>query len=654
MIMKKAKWIWLEAMGTPDSYGEFYEKFLWEQGSALCRISCDGDYTLYINGQAVSFWQYGDYEHYKVYDEIDITPYLQKGENHLAVRVWHYGVDSMRYIAAQAGLIYEIAQGSQVLVFSSENVRCRLSKAFINERKKNITWQLGMGFAYDANYEDNWKIGYMADGKPAVSVKKSCQMVKRPIAKNSLEKPAKSTCLVANKGYYLFDLGQETVGLPVLKFTSETAQDILVQWGEDLQNGHVRRIIDQRDFSFNYRAKPGKNEFISYMLRIGCRYIEIFAESPVEIEYVGVFPTPYPVEIAPMVLEDSLDQKIYDTCVRTLQLCMMDRYVDTPWREQCLYAFDARNQMLCGYYAFKDGNTQFARAALKLISEDRREDGLLSITYPCGMDLTIPGFSLHYFKAVREYCTHTGDWGLAKEVYPKLKSILDTFISGRKNGFICRFSGENHWNFYDWSDYLEGRLFEDDVPIPDLIINCLFIIACWDFLMISEKIGMSVSGLNDLIIDARKGAINAFCCPEKALFSLTQGGGEFTVLGNALAILAGLTDETQAKDICSRFGKGEMTDCTLSMKCFQYDAMLKTDKTFSKEILAEIRAVYGKMLESGATSVWETAVGAAAFDNAGSLCHGWSAVPIYYYNLSRDDVAVLRPESSTAIQGATF
>ena len=75
-----------------------------------------------------------------------------------------------------------------------------------------------------------------------------------------------------------------------------------------------------------------------------------------------------------------------------------------------------------------------------------------------------------------------------------------------------------------------------------------------------------------------------------------------------------------------------MTDCTLSMKCFQYDAMLQTDKTLGKEILTEIREVYGAMLEQGATSVWETAEGASAFENAGSLCHGWSAVPIYYYN----------------------
>lgn len=76
-----------------------------------------------------------------------------------------------------------------------------------------------------------------------------------------------------------------------------------------------------------------------------------------------------------------------------------------------------------------------------------------------------------------------------------------------------------------------------------------------------------------------------------------------------------------------------MVDCTLSTKCFQYDAMLQTDKAFRKEIIAEIRSVYGKMLSKGATSIWETVEGAVAFENAGSLCHGWSAMPVYYYHL---------------------
>jgi hypothetical protein len=68
------------------------------------------------------------------------------------------------------------------------------------------------------------------------------------------------------------------------------------------------------------------------------------------------------------------------------------------------------------------------------------------------------------------------------------------------------------------------------------------------------------------------------------------------------------------------------------MKCFKYDALLKCDKEkYSSAILGEIRQTYEKMIETG--TVWETEIGASDFNNAGSLCHGWSSIPIYYYNI---------------------
>ena len=67
------------------------------------------------------------------------------------------------------------------------------------------------------------------------------------------------------------------------------------------------------------------------------------------------------------------------------------------------------------------------------------------------------------------------------------------------------------------------------------------------------------------------------------------------------------------------------------MKIFKYDALLATDKEKHQEwVLNEIRREYSKMIEQGDT-VWETIDGASAFDNAGSLCHGWSSISIYYY-----------------------
>jgi len=61
---------------------------------------------------------------------------------------------------------------------------------------------------------------------------------------------------------------------------------------------------------------------------------------------------------------------------------------------------------------------------------------------------------------------------------------------------------------------------------------------------------------------------------------------------------------------------------------------------YGAPVLAGIEATWGKMLEAGATTFWETSIGASDFHNAGSLCHGWSAVPVYVLH---HDVLGVRP-----------
>ena len=629
MPFANARWIWVAKEEKPDTYGEFYNEFLWETGKVECFLSCDGDYTLFINGQYVSSNQYGDFEWYKVYDTIDITPYLKSGKNKIAVLVWHFGVNTQRSIKLGAGLIFEVQSKGETLLASGVNTRARYSKAYQQGAQKSITSQLGLSFSYDATKEDDW-ITTGKDCFQSVEVDKKCLFTPRLIEPLKVLQLVPGTLVQGENNCYILDLGREIVGLPALAFDSPIEQKITIAWGEYLQDGHVNRLIAGRDFSFDYVAKQGVNEFTHYMLRLGCRYLEIQTEAPIVLGKIGLLPQVYPVTEKTLQLQNSLDQKIYNACVNTLKLCMMEHYVDTPWREQCLYVYDSRNQALCGYLAFENGNAAYARANIKLISQDRREDGLLSICYPCGMDLTIPSFSLYYFMQVKEYLQFTGDLSLGEEVYEKLLSVLDVFIKNRKDGLVWRFEGRNHWNFYDWSPHLDGQLLEEEKRLPDLMVNLLFILALENLREIDERLGNRFA-YKKLLEESKQATRQAFYKQETGLYSMTIDGDEFTVLGNALAVLAGLTTQSESEEICQKIVDGTLLDCSLSMKIFKYEALLKTSKeTYQVWIHEEIRREYGKMLEDGNT-VWETIDGASAFGNAGSLCHGWSAVPIYFY-----------------------
>ena len=75
-----------------------------------------------------------------------------------------------------------------------------------------------------------------------------------------------------------------------------------------------------------------------------------------------------------------------------------------------------------------------------------------------------------------------------------------------------------------------------------------------------------------------------------------------------------------------------MTDITLSMNTYFYDALLSLGDDYKDYIIGDIEDKYGYMLSCGATTFWETIEGWHAFSGAGSLCHGWSALPIYYFD----------------------
>ena len=363
-----------------DTYGEFYAEFT-ANGSPVCRVSCDGDYTLFINGKYVSSNQYGDFEHYKSYDEIDLNSYIQEGKNHFAILVHHFGKDSQRYKRYQAGVIFEICEGEKALLVSDENILSRKSKTYISGIGREITGQLGFSYTYDAKKEDSWQTGGGDGFDMSLPVSKSCTFYKRPNERLMLDSTVYGEVITSEGGtHFVVDLGREITGL--LSFEAEGMADINVAYGESLTNGGVRKIIGGRNFSIDYFSKDGLNEFTHYMLRFACRYLEIRATSPIVLKKIGLIPQIYPTKRSTVPNLSETDRKIYNSCVNTLELCMMEHYVDCPWREQCLYAFDSRNQMLCGYYAFEGGNREYARSNLLLMSKDRRDDGLLSICYP--------------------------------------------------------------------------------------------------------------------------------------------------------------------------------------------------------------------------------------------------------------------------------
>lgn len=634
----RSGWIWLSQGECVDQYGEFYDSFDFSEGRAMLRISADSNYAAYVNGELAYSCQYPDFPHYKIYDELDLTKYCRLGKNHLAIIVWFYGKGNMSYYPGRAALRYEIWQGERLCCHSSASTLSRQSRSYQNGRARNITSQMGFGFAYDCTREDAWMQGELAGFRESRAIAQNLPLLPRPVLGLERKAPIAET-LLKNEGntHFLMDLGREEAGFMMLEADSAEAQDVIIAYGEHIVDGGVRRKIGNRDFSAEIRLREGNNAYLNPFRRFGGRYLELFAERPLTLKRLTLVPVEYPVKQAEnQPVMDELQKRIYDTAVRTLQLCMHEHYEDTPWREQALYAMDSRNQMLCGYYAF--GEYAFARGNLLLFSKDNRRDGLLSICTPSKDDLTIPSFSLHYFTAVWEYTRYSGDLSLAREIWPKLESLMQVFIDRLENNLATVFSESCHWNFYEWSEGLSGQLFHWDEKRFDAALNCLLSLA----LQAMDHLALALDRDSGYLALAEK--INAairtqFFDEKRRIFVNSTEDDHGSELVNALAILCGASHGEEAKELAALLAQTDngLTPATLSMRCFPYDALLKTDRArYAHWVIGDIDRRYEKMLAAGATSFWETEKGEQDFSRAGSLCHGWSAMPVYYYHLLLD------------------
>ena len=443
----------------------------------------------------------------------------------------------------------------------------------------------------------------------------------------------------------MIDLGRESVGF--LDLDIEVPHDcrIDIGWGEHLFDGICRTAI--RSFAVSMDAKAGRNTYMNPFRRFGCRYIQLFIHAKqATVYYAGLRPTDYPLNIKQYKSGNLLRDTIYNTCVDTLRLCMHEHYEDCPWREQALYALDSRNQMLCGYYAF--GEYEFARASLRLLGESVSEEGLVNICAPMKIGRNIPSFSLAYFMQMDEYIQYSGDTTLAAEMYDTLERVINAFVNRiDETGLALSFDKDGlNWNFYEWAPTLSGSISKSH-SCYEATLNLMLVLALGNFASICRALGK-----NDRAAEAESlraplcKAVNArFWDPEAKLYHTSDDYMEsFSVLVNSLALLTGAADDfdvseilrilsTNGKDATDKALPGIIPN-TLSMNCFRYDALLRYDReTYGEVILNEIDQVYFNMLRDNATSFWETEEGEVAFSGAASLCHGWSALPVYYYEI---------------------
>ena len=114
-----AQWIWKDGEILRDETVDFITTFEGGSGTYRLLLSAVTDYNVLVNGTLAAFGQYADYPSHKIYDDIDLSPFVREGTNEMRITVWYEGEDTQTHLAGEPGLIFEVLRDGVCVSHSS-------------------------------------------------------------------------------------------------------------------------------------------------------------------------------------------------------------------------------------------------------------------------------------------------------------------------------------------------------------------------------------------------------------------------------------------------------------------------------------------------------------------------------------------------------
>lgn len=708
----ESQWVWPTCCGsTPNQYLEIHQTFTCRQPhSAQLMIAADSRYALWINGHYIGRGPFPSWPETLCIDTWPLEKFLQDGENQLTLRLHWIGTNTASYVPGSPGVVYAIFSGDQVLAVSGQKSEWTQTTGYQTDRVPRITPQLGFAFAYNAQLENHKKwvfftkedctpigqLGRTFRPRPLSFSKLGERIPSEIITQGFFKKDTASDCTFLAERmqrdwlssrprseifpaqddlhsltvspptagtdgiYWIIDFGEDVYGLLELEITTSDPVLFEIAYGEHLDDLRVRSHVGQRFFAVSYQSKSGHQYFLEPITPLGGRYLQIHASGfskPFQLHHIGLRPLQYPATPrGSLRSNDAMTQRIYDTCVRTLQLCMGEHYFDTPWREQALYANDLLNQSLAGYYVF--GDYRYPQVSLDLLGGGLREDGFLEICAPARLPITIPAFTFAWVVAVEKNLLYSGDLTFVRSQFNRIRNILNQAITKLFDGLLPSPTGPAYWHFYDWTEGgLDGTVEGDATWFAvlehrrfDAPLNAFFIFALEAGLHMAEALNEQSTAAvwKQQLQETRTRYHQRFFDPLRHTYRTFESDGATnsrpSELVQALSLCAQCCPPEVATPLRAQLlgPDQDWIASTLSQSLYTFEALAQ-DPQWIGPMLERVNRTWGKMIAQGATTFWETLDGSRAFGGAGSLCHGWSAIPAYLYGAYLLGVRPLKP-----------
>lgn len=413
-----------------------------------------------------------------------------------------------------------------------------------------------------------------------------------------------------------------------------------------------------------YTARPGTQRFERFEWA-AVRWLQMTvrnAPEGVRVRHVGALGTRYPAEHrGAFECSDPFLNALWKTGRTTLELCMHDGWEDCPGREQRQWLGDATVEMLVAQAAFGPSANALNQKFLEQAAESQRHDGLTQMFAPGdhGVDgLLIPDWTLQWILNAELHWLYTGDLDTIERIFPTIERALAWFE--RQIGPNDLVANLPHWHFMDWAAL--GRAGEA-AALNAQFVGSLRAAARLARALESARAARRYDALAERISsslaqrhwDAHRGVYVDCVDP-----STGAQDARVSQHANAALILWDVAPRERWASMASYVSDparivftaappiaptGEPFDpahdvvlANTFYSHFVYRALAKAGRFDA--VLRLVRERYGDMLARGATTLWES------FAPTASLCHGFSATPVY--QLSTEVLGVLPLEPGFA------
>ncbi len=444
--------------------------------SGRLHIFADSRYVLWVNGEYVLRGPCRFNPARPEYDTVDVTRFLRKGSNTLAVLAVG-GIAISRVMKHESGLavLLEVLdpKGDSTMVVTDATWRCSGRTRFLPPRAKGSCVQDNI----DATREDvdwqspafddtTWDFAADVDGAKwgpfyprSIPLLRETEVgpgtivqVKRGDETDDTARPLPGALPVeiGAPGEIVIDMGRLAQAYWVLDLEGDPGSEFTIRPCQTFKED--RKAENNFGAVNRYRVREGRQIYMSTDT-FGFRYMHVqLTEGEIRLHGAKFVNVTYPFDrLARFNCSDAMLNELWDRATYTVQVCSEDAYVDCALRERAewmgdgavvtypisrvAFAGPADN----GGYVY--GDPRLIRNMLRHISLSQWPDGRIKAN-ACSdggdMHSYIEDYACLWVNTLRQYYDNTGDCEFVREMWPVLTRQMKWFVDRRTERGLVR------------------------------------------------------------------------------------------------------------------------------------------------------------------------------------------------------------------------